>query len=617
MAKVERSGLGLSGTSCKLYKELHKGNEALLRTEAKDKEKIQITVEKPKEEPAKRLTRSGTGKLYRLLSTGGEKQASADDLLQQIVKNESLKVFPVTRANSDTNISLDDKEDNYKLYRQLSKGAQVILDVASQGGCGLQQGDTDHLPYDLPADPSSQTCQARKEQRKKLEKKFLVSPRNYKEDGSSIVWKDTVSEALLSDLTNKEIKAQNLIYEMLATEEQYLQDLRILIEVYVEPLREQGILNKKQSGIIFSNIEAIYDINLSILSELKKRKKSNGVVEGVGEVFLTKVDLLKVYAVYCSMQFVRIQKIKKYKQKNEDFREFLEKAFQNSRCRLLAIDSFLIQPLQKICRYPLFLEGLIKTTEEGTEEHIKLTQALEKLKGIIDLVNERTRQVENVTQVVAIQKNLLTFQQFELATRERYLISEDSVIRTNTKGEKSKNYHIFLFNDLFLICTPKLVKSQKKQQTVEKQQLLEKLALSDFVARKFNSHATFEDLHHSKDDESWGGTLRRKRKASFTALHTSINTFGGTLSRAIELPITHHTIRRRETISGDKPKFLEEFVENQVDEQKIFEIVIKKRGKVPSKIYQFKVSSEVAASKWVLNIQKAACDLGCSSSPPP
>jgi hypothetical protein len=40
-----------------------------------------------------------------------------------------------------------------------------------------------------------------------------------------------------------------------------------------------------------------------------------------------------------------------------EFKLFCEQAFIQPRCRLLELDSFLIAPLQRVCKYPLLLKA--------------------------------------------------------------------------------------------------------------------------------------------------------------------------------------------------------------------------------------------------------------------
>ncbi len=58
-----------------------------------------------------------------------------------------------------------------------------------------------------------------------------TGPRNYKADGTVITFADIVPPGVAASLSSAERKRQDIIYELIATEYQYVEDLLILIEV--------------------------------------------------------------------------------------------------------------------------------------------------------------------------------------------------------------------------------------------------------------------------------------------------------------------------------------------------------------------------------------------------
>jgi hypothetical protein len=57
-------------------------------------------------------------------------------------------------------------------------------------------------------------------------------------------------------------------------------------------------------------------------------------------------------------------------------------------------------------RYVLLLQDLLKYTTPKHADYEGLSKALQKMKDVADYVNERKREAENLTQVLAIQGKL-------------------------------------------------------------------------------------------------------------------------------------------------------------------------------------------------------------------
>jgi hypothetical protein len=99
--------------------------------------------------------------------------------------------------------------------------------------------------------------------------------------------------------------------------------------VYINPIQEKKLLNKKQMTAIFANVDTIYEINNSLLQELEKRQARETIISRIGDLFLAQADKFKVYGAYCSSQDPRAKKVTKYKQKYVSFRfvSFSKQAF--------------------------------------------------------------------------------------------------------------------------------------------------------------------------------------------------------------------------------------------------------------------------------------------------
>lgn len=105
-------------------------------------------------------------------------------------------------------------------------------------------------------------------------------------------------------------------------------------------------------------------VNTDILSALEERKRKFGaVIERVGDIFLDRINLFKLYAIYCSNQRAVTVRIQELKGEVPDFKAFCAVAHKKAFCRGMCLPDFLIAPLQRLCKYPLVV--LTETESAG------------------------------------------------------------------------------------------------------------------------------------------------------------------------------------------------------------------------------------------------------------
>ena len=161
-----------------------------------------------------------------------------------------------------------------------------------------------------------------------------------------------------------ESKRREVLQELIQTEVQYIENLDVILNVFLEPLRQGNILDKVQLSSVFSNVEAIYPVNVDLLNDLRtlqsKLESSDETPPtlNIGKIFSDKADLFKLYAVYCSNQPNIHDRLEDLQDDSEELCTFMKKCFRRPECRKLDIESFLISPLQRLCKYPLLLKVL-------------------------------------------------------------------------------------------------------------------------------------------------------------------------------------------------------------------------------------------------------------------
>lgn len=62
-----------------------------------------------------------------------------------------------------------------------------------------------------------------------------------------------------------------------------------------------------------------------------------------------------MYKVYCANQQTSLNTVETLIKKHTQFKKKLDVCHTDARCRGLFLQSFLIKPIQRVCKYPLLL----------------------------------------------------------------------------------------------------------------------------------------------------------------------------------------------------------------------------------------------------------------------
>eukprot|EP01114_Cavostelium_apophysatum_P018154 TRINITY_DN5556_c0_g1_i2.p2 TRINITY_DN5556_c0_g1~~TRINITY_DN5556_c0_g1_i2.p2 ORF type:complete len:976 (-),score=267.05 TRINITY_DN5556_c0_g1_i2:63-2990(-) len=239
------------------------------------------------------------------------------------------------------------------------------------------------------------------------------------------------------------------ILELVETEDDYIKDLEVIIGVFMEPMKREGIATPQEISTLFSNVELIIGVNRQLLSDLKSLEGG----KGLGEAFLKTVDFLKMYANYCMNQENAFKTLTKLK-KDKKFESFLVYCAARPDCLGLDLGAFLIKPVQRICKYPLLLRELIRRTDEFHPEYQALNDAYNKIEEVVGSINEKKRESELRQKIYELSQMLVNAESLKLITPTRRYLKEGEVHYYDLEGSLKQAYY-FLFNDLFLVTKKK------------------------------------------------------------------------------------------------------------------------------------------------------------------
>ncbi|RWS29210.1 triple functional domain protein-like protein [Leptotrombidium deliense] len=277
------------------------------------------------------------------------------------------------------------------------------------------------------------------------------------------------------------LKRQYVLQELVETERDYVRDLGLVVEGYMETMRKEEIPESLKNGkdkIVFGNIEAIYEWHKdSFLAELEKSLEEP---ERLGLLFRRYERRLNMYIVYCQN-----------KSRSEYIvSEHLDTYFESLRQRLghkLQLPDLLIKPVQRIMKYQLLLKDVLKYTEKAGLA--KESEDLRKAVHIMHVVPKAANDMMTVGRLQGFEGKITAQGKLLLQGMLMVCDTKETLTSASLAALKLKERQVFLFEQIIIFSEAVGQKTQfsnpsyiyKNHLQVNKMSLQEKSADSDPV----------------------------------------------------------------------------------------------------------------------------------------
>ncbi|XP_059419849.1 uncharacterized protein LOC132155084 isoform X2 [Carassius carassius] len=269
----------------------------------------------------------------------------------------------------------------------------------------------------------------------------------------------SMGDPLGPGLPCKEQMRANVINEIMSTERDYIKHLKDICEGYIKQCRKRtDMFTEEQLRTIFGNIDELYRFQKKFLKALEKKfNKDNPHLSEIGSCFLEHQTNFQIYSEYCNnhpnacVQISKLMKIKKY-------------VFFFEACRLLqkmidiSLDGFLLTPVQKICKYPLQLAELLKYTNPQHRDYKDVEAALNAMKNVARLINERKRRLENIDKIAQWQSSIEDWEGEDILSRSSDLIFSGDLTKISQPQAKGQQRMFFLFDHQLVFCKKDLLR---------------------------------------------------------------------------------------------------------------------------------------------------------------
>ncbi|KAI9371374.1 CNH domain-containing protein [Aspergillus egyptiacus] len=278
----------------------------------------------------------------------------------------------------------------------------------------------------------------------------------------------------------KEIDRQNNLHEIVTTEDSYMGQLDVLIELYRDQLARSDppiVPAKRMNKFLndaFGKVDAVKKVNEDyLLAQLKYRQKEQGpFIVGFSDIFREWIRKAKaIYVSYAATFPYANYLIRKEAERNIHFRQFLSSAREHKMSNRLSWDTFVKAPITRIQRYTLLLSTVHRNMLKDSEEKTNLAQAIEEIRVVAlecdKTVGEMSKQVDlkELSTKLQLRPDMKKDVELNLNHLGREVIFRGDLQRPGTRTRFLVDTHAILFDHYLVLA--KLSTTRDPSRTIK------------------------------------------------------------------------------------------------------------------------------------------------------
>ncbi|KAL7720107.1 Guanine nucleotide exchange factor [Entamoeba marina] len=211
-------------------------------------------------------------------------------------------------------------------------------------------------------------------------------------------------------LAKKYDMSSKIVREIVTTEQTYVQQLDVVVDLIMKPLKktnkEKEIITKEQFRAIFNGLASIQKTNQLLLENLMSTCSVYSQSTRVGDVFLQFTPYLKMYSDYCKMYNTVSDIVCVTLKAPHPFALFVADQMKHAPTTLRnhSLTSLLITPIQRLPRYRMLVEDLLKNYSKDSVDYPSLLEAQKKINEVAYYVNEMSRVQESTEMLLYFNK---------------------------------------------------------------------------------------------------------------------------------------------------------------------------------------------------------------------
>ncbi|CAH1797622.1 unnamed protein product [Owenia fusiformis] len=399
-------------------------------------------------------------------SPGDGPSGSSNETLDKVEEK------PVAAVNLNRSESLDKKQKKQSRVRRTRSDVAVDNDTISALSKSGSSSSSSLSPGSIDS-PSNSTEAVNDNVSMVTTMTTISNQSEYDSDfaaDSELPSLDTfIPKDVIKKLKPKEKKRQEVINELFHTEINHVRNLKILDQFFEKPMAGESWISWDFVKLLFPNLQEVLQLHSAINTAFKAKKNENinCVVGDIANIFLASFKdesgekFRNASAKFCKNQTVALETLKHKRRKDQKLNQFLDSIESNPLCRKLQLKDFIPVQMQRLTKYPLLIENLMKYTSSSTKEYENLKEAHHWAKSNLAVVNQAVKECENVQKLREMQRRLdrtqfdrssnsLAAEFKDLDLTKHNMIHEGNLVWRISK-QKQIDLHVLLFEDILVL----------------------------------------------------------------------------------------------------------------------------------------------------------------------
>uniref|UniRef100_A0A8C1JRD0 Ras protein specific guanine nucleotide releasing factor 1 n=1 Tax=Cyprinus carpio TaxID=7962 RepID=A0A8C1JRD0_CYPCA len=233
-------------------------------------------------------------------------------------------------------------------------------------------------------------------------------------------WKTIIQDYIRSPHAESMRKRNQVVFSMLEAEAEYVQQLHILVNNFLRPLRMAA--SSKKPPITHDDVSSIF-LNSHTDFDLPSCPSA--------DLFDILLPMLNIYQEFVRNHQYSLQILAHCKQ-NRDFDKLLKQYEAKPDCEERTLETFLTYPMFQIPRYILTLHELLAHTPHEHVERNSLDYAKSKLEELSRIMHDEVSETENIRKNLAIERMIVEGCEILLDTSQTFVRQGELPTHTHT-----------------------------------------------------------------------------------------------------------------------------------------------------------------------------------------